>query len=159
MRIKKVKWLWSYQVDKIEKWLAEMAGEGWHLVSLNRWTRTFSFEKGDKKVGNFRIQYAPQGFELSETLKNAGWERVVSAGRWIILFNGESKVRLYPSRDSILKRNRMHAYAASGLIIFQLGTQVPLLLTPIVLLSMEDGFFSFSMSMWFLLIILAQAGV
>ncbi|KAB8125972.1 DUF2812 domain-containing protein [Gracilibacillus oryzae] len=143
MKRKKVKWFWSYKVNQTEKWLADLAAEGWHLIHVNHWTRIFTFEQGEKRRRNYRIQFSPNQSSIPETLQNEGWNIVFSAGNWLFLENDESTITLYPSRDSILKRNRRHAYISSALAIFQLATHLPIILISMILL-WNEGDFSFN---------------
>ncbi|MDI2587922.1 DUF2812 domain-containing protein [Psychrobacillus sp. NEAU-3TGS] len=130
---KKVKWLWSYNIEKTEQWLSKMAGEGWHLTSVNRWTRTFIFEKGESKEVIYRIQYASKTNTLPQTLQKAGWSVALSNGKWLFLVNEEQTVRLYPTRDALVKRNRTHAYVMSAIATFYVSTSMlPIMLISII---------------------------
>ena len=55
MTIKKWRPFWSYDVEKTENWLAEMALDGYRLVNINLVTRMFSFERGALKRSNFKL--------------------------------------------------------------------------------------------------------
>jgi len=137
--IKKVKCLWSYNVDNTEKWLSEMAIKGWHLTHVNRWTRTFTFEKGENKNVNYRIQFGQKNHSLPPTLQKAGWEIAVSSGKWLFLVNEEPTIRLYPSRDAYVKRNRTHAYVLSLLATLHISaSMLPILLIGILSSAMEE---------------------
>jgi hypothetical protein len=46
MTMKKWRPFWSYDIEKTELWLAEMAANGDRLTHVNLKTRVFSFEKG-----------------------------------------------------------------------------------------------------------------
>ena len=106
--MKKMRWLWSYQIDKTEKWLSEMASKGYHLSDFNAVTRTFSFDKGEPKVTTYAIRLDKQA--LPSAMEQAGWQVVASSNRWQFVKNEESQVTTYPSREAIVKRTRMHAY-------------------------------------------------
>ena len=45
MTVKKWRPLWSYDVEKTERWLSKMAAEGNHLTDVNRMTRMFTFDQ------------------------------------------------------------------------------------------------------------------
>ncbi|GEL77086.1 DUF2812 domain-containing protein [Tenuibacillus multivorans] len=152
---KEVKLLWSYKIDKTERWLSEMAEHGWHLTGVNQWTRTFTFKKGNKKNVTYRIQYGPKSRSIPLTLQKEGWDTVVSEGRWLFLKNEEANISLYPTRDEVVRRNRTHAYIFSALAIFQLATHIPIILLSIVSLTSQDDSFFLEDSLWILLFLLA----
>ncbi|SES17870.1 Protein of unknown function [Gracilibacillus ureilyticus] len=149
MIIKKARLFWSYQINKTEQWLSIMAEQGWHVTDVNLWSRVFTFEKGEKKKIHYRIQYAKT---LPETLKNEGWNIAASAGKWLFVSNVTEIIQIYPPRDSILKRNRTHAYTAVAIVIFQLALQMPILLISFIILSFMD-----QQNIWLLLLFLGEA--
>lgn len=151
---RKVKWLWSYNVDKTEQWLMVMAKSGWHLVSVNQWTRTFIFKKGEQKNVTYYIQYVSKNHSFPSTLQKEGWSIAYTAGKWLFLLNEEPIVRLYPTRDALVKRNRAHAYMTSLLAILYISfTMQPLLLMGILNSVIGDGNI-FSHNFWVFLLLI-----
>lgn len=130
------KWkpFWSYDIDKTEKWLSHMARKGYRLSGINQITRMFSFEHGEQKELSFYISYEKNQQPLPITLTNAGWRSHVTEGNWRILGNDEQTINLYPSRDELVKRNRLHSLILTIISIyysFQLVMPLLLILTTI----------------------------
>lgn len=137
MIVKKVKWLWSYNIDKTEQWLAGMASKGWYLTKVNSWSRTFTFGKGEQKNVTYHIHYMPKSHSFSSTLQKEGWSIAAKVGKWVFLLNEEPIIRLFPSRDALVKRNRMHAYVTGLLAIIYISIAVQ----PIMLLMILSSVF------------------
>jgi hypothetical protein len=96
---------WSYDVQETEKWLSDMAGQGWHLVSVDFLLRVFRFEKGESAKVVFRIQYA-RFFDgsLPKGLAKAGWEISAYNKHWCVfcsMLNG-NRPNCLPARDSLI---------------------------------------------------------
>ncbi|WP_313894380.1 DUF2812 domain-containing protein [Psychrobacillus sp.] len=156
MKEKKVKWLWSYNVDKTECWLSEMAKKGWHLSSVNRWTRIFTLEKGEQKHVTYHIQYDSKNHSLPTTLQKEGWNIAVSVGNWLFLTNEVPTIRLYPSRDKLVKRNRTHAYTLSVLATFQISfSMLPIIILGILASVMEEESI-LAGNVWFILLLVTE---
>lgn len=114
--MKKWRPLWSYDVDKTELWLSHMAAEGKEVMSLNRWTRTFSFQEGvSHKNIDYQLVYDKSDRALPEVLKQSGWEVSLTEGNWHLVENELNEVRVFPSREGVLKRNRLHATVLTGI--------------------------------------------
>jgi hypothetical protein len=68
----------AWNDTKEERWLEQMAQEGWHLVSG---PMVYSFEKGAPAQVRYRLDYRNESGDLDEYLKlcrDSGWERVFS---------------------------------------------------------------------------------
>lgn len=114
--MKKWRPLWSYDVDKTEQWLSHMASEGKQVSSLNRWTRMFSFrEEVFRKTIDYQLVYDKSDYALPDVLKQSGWEVVLTDGNWKVVENELDDVRVYPSREGVLKRNRLHTTVLTGI--------------------------------------------
>lgn len=105
--------LWSFDVQKTEDWLSEMAEQGLIFEKLNRWTRCFHFQEREPESRIYRIAYnkLPSSV-LPKTLQDEGWEGVAAAGNWEFTANSqpESAIRTSPVRDGIVKHNRFLVY-------------------------------------------------
>ena len=55
---------WSLDVMKTEKWLGEMANDGYRLEKVNFLTRKFIFEEDDRKTIHYRICRQKAGLVL-----------------------------------------------------------------------------------------------
>ncbi|MEK5036586.1 DUF2812 domain-containing protein [Sporosarcina sp. FSL K6-3457] len=108
MTMKKWRPLWSYDVEKTEHWLSEMAAEGQHLTAMNRLLRIFTFTHEDAKITNYQIMYDKSEQPLPKGLENAGWEVAAKDQRWKVLKNSFADITAFPSPENRLKRNRVH---------------------------------------------------
>lgn len=114
--MKKWRPLWSYDVDKTEQWLSDMAAEGKQFINFNRWTRMFSFQEGTfRNNKDYQFVYEKSDYVLPEVLKQSGWEVALTDGNWHIARNELEDVRVYPSREGVLKRNRLHTTVLTGI--------------------------------------------
>ncbi|ALC88984.1 hypothetical protein AM500_03605 [Bacillus sp. FJAT-18017] len=112
---------WSYNIEKTEAWLSEMAKNGYFLEGLNRGTRTFSFQQHSPRSLTYRIGYDKvKGSTLPRSLENEGWQKVLQAGNWYIIANEQppEQVKTSPVREGIIKRNRMHMYIFAGIVLY-----------------------------------------
>lgn len=106
--MKKMRWLWSYRIDSTEIWLEDLMAKGFHLKSLNRFSRVFTFEHEDSIEKKVRIHYGEK--TLAPKLASAGWESAVVSGKWQVLTNETAEISIFPSKDQLFKRTRLHAY-------------------------------------------------
>ncbi|WP_422124433.1 DUF2812 domain-containing protein [Planococcus sp. X10-3] len=105
--------LWSYDVQKTELWLADMAEKGLVFERLNRWTRCFYFEEREPQARIYRIAYDKmKSSVLPKTLQEEGWDQAATAGNWKFSTNSqpESVIQTSPVRDGIVKHNRFLTY-------------------------------------------------
>jgi hypothetical protein len=70
---------------------------------------------------------------LPRTLEDSGWEKELTEGNWAFLKNSCNGIYAFPSREGVLKRNRIHMYVISVLAI----------MNAISLLSMAMAFIPF----------------
>lgn len=133
MTMKKWKPFWSYDVEKTEHWLSEMAAGGNRLVGLNRMTRVFLFEKEmPTQRTEYQIVFDKSQSALPNALMASGWESTLSEGNWNFISNSEDAIRAYPDREGVLKRNRLHTNVLMGISAWyavQLIMPIILLLT------------------------------
>lgn len=124
--MKKLKLFWSYQLDKTEEWLSQMARKGYLLNDFNHFTRVFSFIEGPCVNVTYAIQI--EKAELSNGLTNSGWHVAASSGKWQVLKNEETAITVFPSRDEIVKRTRLHAYLFLLITFLYLSLQMPVII-------------------------------
>ena len=93
----------------------------------------FSFEQGQRETAEHRIIYDKLQGSLPSTLEDSGWESEVTEGNWTFVKNGANDIYVFPSREGVLKRNRLHMYVISVLAI----------MNAIPLLSMTMAFIAF----------------
>ncbi|MCE3261814.1 MAG: hypothetical protein K0R43_893 [Pseudoduganella sp.] len=80
----KIRWFWDDADHAIERWLGQMAREGWHLQRVSCLRTVFIFRRGQPADVTYRID-----FRLTRTdqhylqlFQDAGWERVDEALGW-----------------------------------------------------------------------------
>ncbi|GGE62560.1 DUF2812 domain-containing protein [Priestia taiwanensis] len=112
--------LWSFDLLKTEQWLSDMALQGFHLVTFNRLSRCFYFEESVPKRVTYRIGFEKRNNIWPSTLLNEGWEKIVQRGGWYIAVNERpiDTIRMFPERESIVKRNQIIKYAFTGLFAY-----------------------------------------
>ena len=137
MTLKKWRPFWSYDVEKTEKFLSEMAADGNQLVDVNIWTRMFSFEEGKRETTAYQVIYDKSQKPLPHYLEDTGWKTSLSEGNWQFIKNDEELIRAYPVREEILKRNRLHSNILKVIACFY-GFQLIMPLT-ILLALMSTG--------------------
>lgn len=105
------KWrpFWSYDVERTERWLSEMAADGKRLVAVNTWARIYSFEDAEREKVEYQIVYDKLQHELPRALEESDWENVLTERNWKVIKNGTTPIQAYPVRDGLLKRNRLHS--------------------------------------------------
>jgi len=118
MTLKKWRPFWSYDVEKTEYWLTEFAAEGKQLTGLNRWTRMFSFEKDEGVESEFQVVFDKSNSEVPRVLKESGWDTKLAEGNWRFIHNDSTDIRVYPSREGILKRNKVHTKVLTAISFF-----------------------------------------
>ena len=121
--IKKWRPFWSYDIDKTERWLSESAAEGKQLIGLNRFSRMFLFEEAEHEEVEYQVVYDKTISGLPRALGDSGWENLLSVGNWKFVKNSGDTIRTYPSRDGVLKRNRMHSLLLT-ILAFVYGFQL-----------------------------------
>jgi Protein of unknown function (DUF2812) len=125
MTVKKWRPLWSYDVEKTERWLSKMSAKGNHLTGVNRMTRMFTFDRATVEAARFQVVYDKSRGVLPRRLEVEGWEEALINKKWRIMKNKSEEIAVYPSREGILKRNRLHFYVLTGLAFFYV---IPLLM-------------------------------
>lgn len=112
---------WSYDVQRTEEWLADMAEQGWIFESLNRWTRCFYFQEREPEARIYRIAYSRiNSSVLPKALQEEGWEEAATAGNWEFSSNTQSEktIRTSPVRDGIVRHNRFLTYFFFAMIFY-----------------------------------------
>jgi len=136
MTIKKWRPLWSYDVEKTESWLKEMAAKGNNLKDVNRMTRMFTFDRAAAEIAHFQVVYDKSQSAFPRKLEEAGWEETLSKKKWKFMKNKFEEISIFPSREGVLKRNRIHFYLLTGLTFFYV---MPLLMMLITLFMVIKG--------------------
>jgi len=104
-----------------------MAISGYLLQKVNLITREFIFENDQSKTVYYRICRHKAGIDTtSQSLIRSQWYSVFTKGKWSILANENeaSELKIFPSRESILKRNRTMKYSTGLLLAYLAFTQI-----------------------------------
>lgn len=123
---------WSLDIVETEKWLTEMASKGYILKHINLIRSTFEFEEEEPAYNRiYKIYSHKKGVKLlTKSLIDSGWKNIFTSNRWDVIENEEDDIKLYPSRERILKRNKYIKYTLTGLLAYYLF--VPVLLFTIL---------------------------
>ena len=106
-----------------------MALRGYILKDINLLTRVFIFKKSESKNLIYKISYEGRGVkDINNSLKKEGWIKVVSKNRWMFSCNEKVKeeIRLNPSREGILRRNKVVKYSLFYISLFYFGIYLPI---------------------------------
>ncbi|QFF99380.1 DUF2812 domain-containing protein [Psychrobacillus glaciei] len=106
--IKRWRPFWSFDVEKTECWLSSNESNGKRLVDVKLFSRVFVFEETDTKQLEYQIIFDKSKNSLPSGLVDSGWEDSLVKGNWKFVRNGRETIRAYPSREGIMKRNRVH---------------------------------------------------
>lgn len=154
MTRKLTRFFWSYDVEKTEKWLEEMATNGYLLQKVNLLTRQFYFEKSEAKNIIYRIVYAPKRKGvLTTTLKHEGWQQFIQHRNWHVIMHGgvEKNIQAYPSREGIINRNRFIKYVFGSMLFSYLGILMIFMMMMALNLFLGSGTSTFVPSPYWLL--------
>ena len=78
------KWFWAWNDEQEERWLTEMAQQGWHLQAPGVFG-FYTFDKGTPRNVTYRLDFKTAGKDKAEYLQlfaDAGWEHVGEMGGW-----------------------------------------------------------------------------
>lgn len=123
----RLRWFWAWDAPKEERWLEEMAREGWRLASGGI---LFRFRKGAPCECRYRLDYRTERRgELDEYIdlcRQSGWEMVSRFGAWHYFrnFNPDAP-ELHSDPSSLADRDRR----LLTLLLVLLGMNVMLFLT------------------------------
>lgn len=134
MTMKKWRPLWSYDVEKTEHWLTVMAAEGQRLSAVNRYSRIFTFNQDAAETVNYQVVYDKSQSALSRKLEESGWEETLSEKKWKFMKNKSEEISIFPTREGVLKRNRIHFYVLTGLAFFFVMPMIMMLISLIMIL-------------------------
>jgi hypothetical protein len=82
--IKKFRWFWSWQDDKEEQWLGEMAWQGLHLIKPDYFGQYY-FTKGKPQEVAYRLDFVTlsnKKEDYYQLFRDAKWEHVGEMGGW-----------------------------------------------------------------------------
>lgn len=126
-RLTRVRWFWAWDAPKEERWLEQMARDGWHLVSGGI---RFQFRRGAPSECRYRLDYRTERkADLEEYLdlcRQSGWEMVSRFGAWYYFRNFDPDApELHSDPSSLADRYRR----LLALLIILLSMNVVLFVT------------------------------
>lgn len=113
----------SYDVERLESWLTDMASEGWHLRKESEFMGFFTFEEGSSRNVRYRLEPRPDNSsdtlvpddEAIELTEEYGWEYVDSYRQFYIYRSTSPDVRELNTDCAVqaiaLKSVRSHFYS------------------------------------------------
>lgn len=113
----------SYDVERLESWLTDMASEGWHLMKESEFLGFFTFEEGSPRSIRYRLEPRPANSsdtlapdrEARELAEEYGWEYVDSYRQFYIYRSTRPDARELNTDCAVhamaLKSVRSHFYS------------------------------------------------
>ncbi|MBN1880478.1 DUF2812 domain-containing protein [bacterium] len=139
-RIRKIKWWWGWNVEKIERWLEQRERDGWNLVDIGSLGVSFVFHQGIPRRVAYRVDYQNQVKEdYLQLFQDAGWSLIGKSCGWYFWKQEYTvdKPEIFTDVESLIDRNRRQIWliALIGLI------QWPGIHSEVTRLLDESGFF------------------
>jgi len=81
---KEFKWFWAWNDEKEERWLTEMAQQGWHLQAPGVFG-VYTFERGAPRNVVYRLDFKAAGKDMAEyqqLFADGGWDYLGAMGGW-----------------------------------------------------------------------------
>jgi hypothetical protein len=115
--ITKTKWFWTWQDEKEEAWLSEMANQGLHLADVP-FPGSYHFRKGEPANYVYRLDYQSLRTKDKDSylqlFADVGWENVGEMGGWVYfrykVTNGEAPEIYSDLKSKIGKYQRVMLY-------------------------------------------------
>lgn len=124
-----LRWFWAWNASEEERWLEDMARQGWHL---ERGGILFRFRRGEPATVRYRLDcLSERGGELSEYLtlcRDAGWSYVTRFGPWYYFRTSDASApELHTDPSTLASRYRrlllvLIILLVSNLVIFATQT-------------------------------------
>ncbi len=95
----------------------------------------FSFEHDVPEDVQYQIVYDKSSKTMPRLLEESSWSATLSDGNWKFLKNNSKEITIFPSREGIVKRNRIHFYMLTGLALFYVAPLLMMLSTLWVILT------------------------
>jgi Protein of unknown function (DUF2812) len=105
--------LWSLDIAQTEQWLSNMALQGLHFITFNRWTHCFYFQQATPKAITYRIAFDKMhSQQLASALVHDGWQLKAQQCHWSIISNGKAydQINTFPTSNGIIKRKQHIKY-------------------------------------------------
>lgn len=136
--IKKWRPFWSYDVEKTERWLSSSALDGKKLIDVKLFSRIFVFEETPTEQLEYQVIFDKSKNNLATGLVSSGWEDSVVKGNWKFVNNRTDPIHAYPSREGILKRNRVHLLFFTGLSFLYIFQLIPFVIAMLTIIFSPD---------------------
>ncbi len=80
-RITKTRWFWAWEYEKEERWLNEMAADGWTLAEVG-YCR-FTFERSEPNAYTIRLEMHPHDEQYLSFMEDTGAEYIGRCLQWV----------------------------------------------------------------------------
>ncbi|MCC3373776.1 DUF2812 domain-containing protein [Cohnella sp. REN36] len=120
------KWWFSWDSEKIERWLEEMEADGWQLTAVTGNAIRFDFERGEPRRMRYCVDYqTPGNRDYILLCQDAGWELLYDQKGWYVwrMPYTDARPDLYTDLDTLLDRNKRLVAVLATLLC----AQVPIL--------------------------------
>lgn len=121
--LKTFKWWWSWTPDVVEKYLENMASQGWELVSVGFGMVVFYFRKSKPKKIRYCVEYNPDlKPDYHILLEDDGWQLMGQQAGWILWEKPYNTKRpeIFTETGSLIERNNKLLKLLYLLLSFQL---------------------------------------
>ena len=126
---------WGWNPGSIEKYLEEMAADGWRLVTVEFAQMMFGFVKDEPGKTSYCVDYqSSPSAEYIAMIEDDGWELVNKSAGWIMLrkdYEG-ARPKIYTDNQSLISRNNRVLI----ILIIAVLLQIPF----ITMLILDNGF-------------------
>ena len=141
METKKTFKFWTaWNMEKIEKYLEEMAAKGWRLEKTSFFLMIFYFSKTQPRKTSFSVDYQnKEDKEYFSILEDAGWQCMGKSIGWFLWRQDytEYKPEIYTDKQSLIERSKRVLW----ILCCSLFLQIPLLINNLEKIIQDDSFF------------------
>jgi Protein of unknown function (DUF2812) len=125
-----IKWWWVWNSEKIERYVEDMAQNGWRLSHASNTLVVLDFQESAPQKVRVCVDYQRKlTQEYTNVFEDAGWERFGRTPGWIMWRKAYQTERpeIYSDTQSLRERNRRVALTVLGVLLLQ----IPVLLVNI----------------------------
>lgn len=107
--VKKFKWWWGWNSEKVENWLEEQEANGLRLDKVSLFGTRFHFVENASQKVRYSIDYQPKiDKDYINLIHDDGWELIPVGAGWYVCRKEYEHERphLYSDYDSLIDRNK-----------------------------------------------------
>ena len=129
METKKTFKFWTgWNIEKVEKYLEEMAIKGWRLEKTSFLLMIFYFIKSQPRKTSFSVDYRNnEDKEYTAILEDTGWQCMGKSAGWFLWRQDytEHKPEIYTDKQSLIERSKRVLW----ILGFALTMQIPMFIS------------------------------